>query len=896
MSKHILTPRLNQLAASIALVAGSIALVPAAYAAAPAAGTTISNVATASYIDASNRPQDATSNIVQATVIQVASFTLVDNRTINSTPNAAVSLSHTLTNTGNGIDTFTINTANISGDNFEFSTIQVFKDADGNGLPDDNNNLAGSTVTLNAGQSLNLVVVTTTPASATSGQNGQLTISATTGVAGTASADQTKTNTDRVDVTENAVIQVTKSITGNVSTVKTGDTYEYVLTYTNTGNNTATNVILKDLLPDNLVYQAGSAKWNNGSALTEANDGTDKFKFVTATGEVNFVVDSVAPNATGTLKFKVTVGPATDGAAVATTGAYVPAGQINNNAQFSYDPDGAGAIVQTQDASTNTSTVTVAADYSGAINESNTYSNKDGDTANGVADTQTRAINQGQTATFTTYVWNRGNTPESYNLSSALTGLAAGTQVKFYKADGSTPLTDSNNDLIVDIGTINPGQSAAVVVKVTPPLNSVVSGSVLVTSRPIDNSSLSDTTTLVVNVTAASVDLSRSNAGTAADGAGTYAPGTTVQTVNTNPGAPATFQLAISNGAASGLDNFNLGLATPLPAGWSVVFYDADDTTGACSSNVITNTGNLAAGATNKVCAVVTPPADTAAGDQDVIFSIYSPATGLGDQLKDKVVVDTVRNFSLLPNRFWQVEPDGTITYSHTLTNTGNVAEPLSANSITAVNAPANTATVNLYVDLNNDGVAQSNEQIIAGALPTGTPTSLAKGQSIVILTKLQAPSNATDGQQFITTTTFTQSGIVGGAAAPAAQSVVDTTTVNDGQVRVAKQQAAANCTTGAITGSYVDTAISAKPGTCVSYKVTATNEGSAAVTSLAIKDSTPNYTKFVTIATVSPKTSAGTTVAVQPANNTAGSISTTPQNLTPTSSATLEFVVKIDD
>lgn len=904
MSNNTVLPRLTQLAASIAVAVGGLAFVPAANAAAPLAGTSISNVATASYTDASARAQTVTSNIVQATVIQVASFKIEADRTVNALPNGQVTLPHTLTNLGNGSDTFTINVADVTtGDNFDFGTglIKVYRDADGNGQADDNINLAGQTVTLAAGQALNLVVVTTVPAGQTVGTNGKLTISAQSSIAvATSETITTKSNTDTVNVTSNAIIKVDKSITGNISSVKTGDVLEYVLTYTNTGNNTATNVILKDILPDYLVYQASSGRWSTGAtALTDAID-ADKYKFDATTGEISFVVDSVAPNTTGTLKFKVTVGAASKGAASTATGAYVPAGQIQNKALFSYDPDGVGTTPQTTDTPTNTSTVTVTADYSGAINDSSISNYNDNERVITDAtkdDSQTIAINQGQPATFTTYVWNRGNTSENYNISSVLVaaGLPAGTQVQFFKADGATPLTDSNSDQISDVGPIAPGTYAAVVVKVTPPPTYTgTGGSVTVTARPLNNSALSDSTTLVVNVTAASVDLSKSNLGTPADGSGAYVSGTIVQSVTTNPGAPATFQLAITNGASSGIDNFNLGLDTALPAGWTVVFYEADNA-GICSNNVITNTGNLAAGATKKVCAVVTPTGTAVAGTQDVVFTINSPASGLNDKLKDQVVINTVRSFTFEPPRSGQILPGGTITYSHTLTNTGNVSETITGADITvATNPNANTT---LFIDLNSDGIAQSNEQIVGGVLPAGASSTLVKGASLVILAKIEAASNATDGQQYVTTVTVTPTAIVGVTFTPTALQVVDTTTVNDGQVRLAKQQVAVDCTSGLPTGSavYGTGTISAKPGTCVAYKVTATNDGSVDVTKLVISDTTPSFTKFVAITGVSPKVT-NATINVQPANGATGTVNTAEKTLTPSASASLEFVVKIDN
>ena len=99
-------PRLSQLASAVAVVLGGITLLPAAHAAAPAAGVSISNIAVASYKDATGAPQTVNSNEVRTAVLQVASFTLIANRTATVNPNGQVALSHTLTNTGNSSDSF----------------------------------------------------------------------------------------------------------------------------------------------------------------------------------------------------------------------------------------------------------------------------------------------------------------------------------------------------------------------------------------------------------------------------------------------------------------------------------------------------------------------------------------------------------------------------------------------------------------------------------------------------------------------------------------------------------------------------------------------------------------------------------------------------------------------
>lgn len=885
MSKHILSPRLNQLAASIAVVFGSLALVPVANAAAPAAGTNISNIASASYNDAAGRSQTVTSNEVKTTVIQVAGFTLEADRTTVSNPNGQVSLSHTLTNTGNGADTFTITTANAAGDDFNFASIAVYADANGDGIPDNNTNLNGQTVTLNAGEAINLVVVTTTPSTAVELQQGLLTISATTSVAGTAPADQTKTNTDTVNVTSNATIVLTKS--ASVSAVQVGGTIEYTLTYKNTGNTTATNVVLTDVIPANLTYTPGSAAWSgSGTALTDGSD-TDGYDFgVTQAGRVTFTIASVAPNTTGTLKFSATVN------------ANVPPGDIINTASASYDPDGNPATNDTLTTNSNQNQVNVAATYLGAINDSSSSNYNDAERGGVQDDIQSITIAQGQTATFNTYVWNRGNSTESYNLTSAFTGFTAGTVVQFFKADGVTPLTDTNGDITPDSGPIAPNSNELIVVKVTAPTNYNGSGSVTVTADPVDNASVAanDVTTLNVNITPATVDLTKNGSNLPADGDGAYVPGTVVQTVETEAGQPALLQLAITNDGVNP-DDFNLSYdPATLPAGWTVTFYQDTNNDGQPDGQPITSVSNVGPGQTVNLVAVVTSPADALPGNTDIVFQVNSPITGISDSLKDRVVIDENRSLVFTPARTGQVTPGGEITYSHTLTNTGNVVEGDAAGELSVgfTNTLAGTNTT-LFVDLNGDGIATANEQIINGDINSVLPAGLAPGQTITILATVQAPANATDGQQNVTVVTITTTGTINGEAAPAAVNVTDTTTVNDGQTALLKEQALDNNCDGTEDGAYTTGVLNAKPGECVVYRITASNGGSVNVTNLVINDTVPVYTTLSAAPAPSNDGTIGTIGGTATTGST-GTVSNTVGTLSPNAVARLKFGVKVND
>ena len=910
MSKHIVLPRLNQLAASIAVVVGGMAFIPSAFAAAPAAGTNISNVASASYVDNTSTTRTVTSNEVKTTVLQVASFTLVADRTEIANPNSQVALKHTLTNTGNGADTFTLNLVNVGGDDYDFSNIRIYADADGNGVADNNINLIGQTVSLNAGEAFNFVVVGTTSNTAADGALGKLNVTAvnvlSTTPAGGANAATTKTNVDTVKIANGPVVKVVKA--ASISTVKTTGTVaertiEYTLTYQNIGNAVATNVQIEDVLPANVTYVAGSGKWSGSStARSDADDAETGVKYKFDSGKVTASVDSIPVNATGTLKFKVVVN---------TT---APAGVISNVA--TYDEDGDGP--QTPTTPTNPANTTVESLLIGTINDSQTdpYADADKDTANTAKDdlitaatTQGTPVNFGNNGGETIWVHNTGNVEEAYNITVNKAGLPAGSIVELLKADGVTPLTDTNGDPTQDTGPIAAGSAQKIVVRVTLP--STYTGPVpapgldtILTISPVNNAAATpDTLTLrITAVTASKVDLSNGKGDengidddTPKAGEGqntTYI----VDDKTTKPGVAVTFPLAITNFGA-GSDNFNV--SSDLPAGWTIDYY-LSDAAGNCSTNKVTNTGNILAGQTAYLCAVVTPPAGaTPADSRDINFTVSSPASGLSDTLKDHVTVDEVRALTFVPDRQGQTTAGGTVTYTHTLTNTGNVTEGAGgAGQSTlpvSVTSTLSGVTTSVYVDLNNNGIAEANELVTGNdltALLAGTPggAGLQPGESVSIIVKVQAPVGATAGQKDLSTITVTPTGAINGEPASPAVKVEDTTTITDpGNFTLVKTQALDAACDGTPDTAFGGAVIQAKPGACIVYKIDATNNTTTPVTNVVISDSVPAYTTLTTPAPSLTPSSKGTPVV------SGTSISTPGFGLDPTEVATLQFSVKIN-
>ena len=905
-------PRLNQLAASIALAAGGAALMPTAQAAAPTAGSNISNIATASYTDGNGASKTVTSNQVKTIVLQVSSFTLVADRNATINPNGTATLSHTLTNTGNGTDTFTLNVSQLDGDDFDLNNVHIYLDSNQDGVPDNNTEI--TSVTLTANQSVGIIVVSTVPVDQADGKKAKYTLNATAGFDTTVK----DSNTDTVTVSAGASMQIQKS--ASVASVAPNGDITYTLTYKNTGNGAAPFVTIQDTLPDTVTYNTGSGLWSGSSTnkLTDAAGGDPAgidYRYDSTSKTVYVSLTNVAANSTGTVTFTVKANASNSSI-------------INNTASIFIDDnnDPTNTPTGTTPSQSNQTTVTPKSKYTGTINDSLTDAyadtNPKGDTPT-TDDTIKSSTTQGTPVVFgddngstdggpdKIVIHNTGNATETYNVTYDKSDLEAGSIVQLFKADGATPLTDTNGDGIVDTGPIAAGSTAQIRVKVTlptgysTPVDPATSDDVIVKIKPIsDSTAKADTITLsIVDVTPATVDLFKDDntdttTGTKTPGATGLDTGSPVESISVAGGQPAYFQIDVKNSGATP-DNFNLTNST-LPSGWTVQYFK-DDGTGKPTGSALTNTGNIAPGATVNLVAVVTPPANAPVSTTPVVFTVTSPVTGLSDSLTDEVKVKETRQLTLVSDNIGQVAPGGTVTYTHTLTNNGNILEGATDGSLpfTLLNDKGWNTT--LYVDLNGNGIADANE-LVSGTdigavlknydLDTDSIKGLEAGQSVKLIVKIEAPSTAVAGTQNTATLTVSPTATAAGTQQSPLTNI-DLTTVNDGQIRLVKEQAIADCTSG-VPGDYSQNTISAKPGTCVAYRITAKNEGNVAVTNVQISDATPAYTTFQAIADKSPAVT-NATAGTPPAHNGTGSVTATQATLAPNTTAVLQFVVKIN-
>jgi uncharacterized repeat protein (TIGR01451 family) len=326
-----------------------------------------------------------------------------------------------------------------------------------------------------------------------------------------------------------------------------------------------------------------------------------------------------------------------------------------------------------------------------------------------------------------------------------------------------------------------------------------------------------------------------------------------------------------------------------------VVFKDA-------SGAVISNTGVIAAGGSKLVYADVTVPAGYAAGAVDVYFRTASPTSGAADRLHDAVSVNTVRAITLTPNHSGQIYAGGSVVYSHTVSNNGNVTEGdgvASTVALTLADSLSGFSSV-VYWDKNNDGVLDASDPIVAslaaltgGSNGASTAAGLSPGESATLFVKVFAPSGAAAGAVDTATLSATTSGVINGVAAPAAAVATDSTTVVAGQVNLVKAQALDAACDGTPDTAYGTGNISsgAIPGACVRYQITATNVGAANVSSVVVSDATPANTTYTSAGPAA--TTAGTVTA--PANGASGTIQASVGTLTPGQSAVITFGVRIN-
>ncbi len=282
----------------------------------PVLGFPINNQASASYVDtASGRIEKLDSNLVSAPVAKSVAFTLQNSQNLASAQGASVRFQHSINNTGNSAESFALLLQDSYSGTFAFTSVQMFADANSDGVPDSATPLSVSPV-LQPGETFQFLVIAKVPSSAGLSQEDRFTIVA----APTSGGAPQQTNVDTVTITNNAVMVVNKSFSLSAGPSPNAG-LTVTLTYSNIGNSTATAVTLTDVIgapngapvydTSGMQYVAGSASWQ-GISLSDAPGGDAAGISYAATTAgaattVTAVLAAVPPGSSGVLKFNVDV-------------------------------------------------------------------------------------------------------------------------------------------------------------------------------------------------------------------------------------------------------------------------------------------------------------------------------------------------------------------------------------------------------------------------------------------------------------------------------------------------------------------------------------------------------------------------------------------------------------
>jgi uncharacterized repeat protein (TIGR01451 family) len=855
----------------------------------PPANTQIGNQASATYVDNGGNPQSITSNTVQTIVQQVAGVDISNGITTTVSPGGQISFPHTITNTGNGVDSFVLSTLEGSGD-FDFDNIVIYADEGGDGVPD---NFTPITITPNIdppgtanGNTYGIVIVADIPTTAGEGDSETIQIKATS--AFNSSVADSTTNTTNVD--EDAVINVQKN--RDKQFVEVADTVTYTFNYAESGvSSNATNLLIKDPLPAGVTYVPGSGVWSGatGQALTDGSGETAsgvQYEYVTGGVQDSVIVQIANINAgsNGYVSFKVTVDASTEGQT------------ISNVGSFSHS-DSPTPV------NTNPANITVNENY---------------DIESIGADTVfVTSAEQGSIVNFLNVFVNTGTAQDRYNIELSESTFPFGVTPTFYQVDANGQPTstfqDTNNDGIDDTGLINPGDTVRVIWQLNLP--SGQSGgpfSVKKTLTSVNDPNASDFhVDALGEISTPTVDITNGSeiGGGSETGVGEGPETNPVTVVAANPGTIVNFTLYINN-TSSQDDEYDLSYAIDttaagdllnpgtLPTDWTASFRDPNN-----GNSVITSTGTITAGSFKEVTLRVNVPAGYQPGQIQIYARALSQITGAKDIKHEAINVQTVRLMSLVSNQTAQVSPGGSVDYLHTLTINSNVDENVGGGGsesdlqLELTNSVPTGWTAVIYWDTDGNGSVSGVDSLLTSA---ASPTSvdlppsvgvLEFGDQLKFIIQVTASTGLNDGATQTTSLTISDSN-----SQLASKVNTDQTEVQAGRLSIDKYQAADSLGGPA---TFSKSSFNVLPGDTVWYKIVVTNDGSEPVTNVVVQDNVPSFTTISTAASLTIDNGSIPSLALDglsPGPGQTGVVKVSANQLDPTEQFTIIFAVKVDD
>lgn len=261
---------------------------------------------------------------------------------------------------------------------------------------------------------------------------------------------------------------------------------------------------------------------------------------------------------------------------------------------------------------------------------------------------------------------------------------------------------------------------------------------------------------------------------------------------------------------------------------------------------------------------------------------VFTPAAG---QQYSGVAIGLVPTIELAPNGAQTGVPGSAVFYPHTF-KAGSGGQVVFSLAATATPALSGWTAV-LYRDTNCSATLEASEPVLAA------PLAVQADETVCLVVKQFVPPDATGGAQnaLALTAQFT---FTNAAPALAASASVDDLTVVGEPAALVLQKRVSNVTRGGAAA----TSVNASPGDVLQYTLAAQNQGSAALGTLVINDTTAAFTTFVSAACPGalPAGISACSVANQPAVGAPGALRWTfTGSLAPGAQLTVTYRVMLD-
>jgi uncharacterized repeat protein (TIGR01451 family) len=410
------------------------------------AGTVIRNVATATFNNSAGIAiAPITSNVVSVVVTQIAAVDVSPPTAIEEVgPGSTAKQPVQVTNQGNGFDLYDLTKTDLP----EGWVSVMYRDTNQNGVLDpsenDPGNIPTQTTTLDADSIYYLILCVTPAITAIDGDTTQITIT------GTSQFDnQVKDSGTYTIKVVSSVLEITKTATP--INPKPLDVVAYTIRVTNTGSRPAFNTVVTDTIPQNMAYANETIRvatdditsYDNADVLTDGNDNdTADFGFAAGIGGINVGLGELAVGEVRQVFFRSVVN---EGVMAATL--------IDNEAFGTFEfPSGLAQLPKMAMA-------TVTVDFKALIEiTSSDGMGEPSDTVNHIITIRNKA-NESDILNLT------GQSSEGFDfiiwVDTNRDSIPGNT--------GDAPLTDSNNDVRPDAGTMAQGDSLQLIVQVIIP-------------------------------------------------------------------------------------------------------------------------------------------------------------------------------------------------------------------------------------------------------------------------------------------------------------------------------------------------------------------------------------------------------------------------------------------